>query len=113
MVANAIEETPSNRTDSVAIAEFFQTLAYPGRVRRVGRVRLPLALSYRPWATLYVLPDGRPWWVVRLWEGDRPVTRVVPTSALLRFARVNGHAAVARAVAELIASAVGADALGR
>ncbi|MCI4337518.1 MAG: hypothetical protein L3K17_10120, partial [Thermoplasmata archaeon] len=72
MVAKAIDERTTNGTVSAAIAEFSRTLALPGQVRRIGRVRLPLALAYRPWATLYVLPDGRRWWVIRLWEGGRP-----------------------------------------
>ena len=110
MVAKAIVDGSTNGTDSVATAEFFRTLPRPGQVRRVGRVRLPLALAYRPWATLYVLPDGRPWWVVRLWVGDHAQSRVVPTSTLRRVARVNGHRAVERAIDELVARAVRADA---
>jgi len=55
----------------------------------VGEVRLPLAGPYRPRARLYQLPDGRLLWHVRLWEDDRAVAHLVPTSVLAAFARVN------------------------
>lgn len=61
--------------------------AHRSRVVRIGRVRLPLTPVHRPWATLYRTPDGRRWWVVRLWEVDRAVYRCLPTSTLLAFAR--------------------------
>jgi hypothetical protein len=60
------------------------------RVRALGRVRLPLAGPYRPWATLYRMPDGRRLWCVRLWELDGPVTRCFSTGYLVAFARLNG-----------------------
>jgi hypothetical protein len=59
----------------------------PNAVIRVGRVRLPLAGPYRPWATLYRHPDGRTYWTVRLWEIDHPVRRVYRTETLRQFAR--------------------------
>jgi hypothetical protein len=59
----------------------------PRRVLRIGRLRVPLAGAYRPWATLYRLPDGREIWCLRLWDGDHPVRRVVSTSVLLAYAR--------------------------
>ena len=60
------------------------------RPRSIGRVRLPIAGPYRPWARLYELDDGRRLWVVRLWEFDRPVARCFSTATLLGFARLNG-----------------------
>jgi hypothetical protein len=59
------------------------------RPRSIGRVRLPIAGPYRPWAVLYELPDGRRLWSVRLWDLDRPVTRCLSTGTLLAFARLN------------------------
>jgi hypothetical protein len=57
------------------------------RVVRVGRLRVPIAGAYQPWATLYRLPDGRELWCLRLWEDDRAVRRVLTTSTLLEYAR--------------------------
>jgi hypothetical protein len=59
------------------------------RIEYVGRVRLPIAGPYRPWARLYRLPDGRSVWIVRLWEQHLAVRRVASTSTLLAFARLN------------------------
>lgn len=105
MVAKAIEYPTSNGTRSAPLAELDLPNARAGLVRRIGRVRLPLALTYRPWATLYVLPDGRRWWIVHLWEVDRPVPRLVATSTLLAFARRSGLAEVADAVERLARAA--------
>jgi hypothetical protein len=63
--------------------------ASPSRPRLIGRLRLPIALPYRPWARLYELPDGRRIWCVRLWEIDQPVRRCFSTGLLLAFARLN------------------------
>ncbi len=63
--------------------------AGPGRVTYVGRVRVPIAGPYRPWARLYRLPDRRLVWAVRLWEVDRVVRRLTSTALLVHFARVN------------------------
>jgi len=60
------------------------------RVRRVGELRLPIAGPYRPRARLYLYPDGRLLWLVRLWEGDRAVPHLVASAVLREFARVNG-----------------------
>ncbi len=57
------------------------------RVHRIGRVRVPIAGAYRPWATLYRLPDGRELWCLRLWEDGHAVRRVVGTPLLLEHAR--------------------------
>jgi hypothetical protein len=65
------------------------------QVEYVGRVRLPIAGPYRPWARLYRLPDCRLVWVVRLWDRDRAVRRVATTTCLLEFARVNRFPALA------------------
>lgn len=77
-------------------------------VREVGALRLPLAGPYRPRARLYLFPDGRRLWLVRLWEYDRPVAHLVRTERLLAFARTNG---LARTVAEIEELCRRADAL--
>jgi hypothetical protein len=59
------------------------------RVRGIGGLRLPLAGPYRPRARLYLFPDGRLLWYVRLWESDRVVPHLVPTATLRTFARIN------------------------
>jgi hypothetical protein len=59
------------------------------RVRKIGEVRLPVAGPYRPRARLYLFPDGRLLWHVRLWEFDRPVAHLFRTDALRTFARIN------------------------
>lgn len=59
-------------------------------MRKVGEVRLPIAGPYRPRAQLYRYPDGRLLWLVRLWDRDRAVPRLVSTATLHEFARVNG-----------------------
>lgn len=71
------------------------------RVTYVGRLRVPIAGPYRPWARLYRLPNRRLVWVVRLWERDRPVRRVVGTSVLLEFARLIGFPALSSRVRRL------------
>ncbi len=60
------------------------------RVRKIGEIRLPIAGPYRPRARLYLFPDGRLLWHVRLWEHDRPVAHLVRTDTLRTFALVNG-----------------------
>jgi len=60
------------------------------RIEYVGRLRVPLAGPYRPWARLYRLPDGRTLWVLRLWDRTTAVRRVTTTEVLLRFAKLNG-----------------------
>lgn len=59
------------------------------RVQKIGELRLPLAGPYRPRARLYLFPDGRLLWYVRLWELDRVVPHLVRTETLRTFARVN------------------------
>jgi hypothetical protein len=71
------------------------------RIEYVGRVRVPIAGPYRPWARLYRLPDGRSIWVVRLWDQTRPVRRVASTSTLLAFARLNQLPALAARIRAL------------
>ena len=71
------------------------------RVRKIGELRLPLAGPYRPWARLYLFPDGRLLWRVRLWEVDRAVAHLVRTDALRTFARVNGLASTLAAIDSL------------
>ena len=70
-------------------------------VTYVGRVRLPIAGPYRPWARLYRLPDLRLVWVVRLWDQGRAVRRVTSTPVLLEFARLNRLPALASRVRSL------------
>ncbi len=60
------------------------------RVRRIGELRLPIAGPYCPRARLYLFPDGRTIWVVRLWEVDRAVTRALGTPVLRAYARSSG-----------------------
>lgn len=72
------------------------------RVRPIGRIRLPLAGPYRPWARLYRLPDGRLLWTVRLWNVDRAERHLVPTWTLLDFARANRLPAFAAGVRALV-----------
>jgi hypothetical protein len=67
-------------------------------VRRIGELRLPIAGPYRPRAVLYLFPDGRLLWRLRLWEGDRPVAHLVRTETLRTFARVNRLPAVEGAI---------------
>ncbi|MFZ0830857.1 MAG: hypothetical protein WCB18_07075 [Thermoplasmata archaeon] len=68
------------------ISQDFET--HP-QVDYIGRVRVPIAGPYRPWARLYRLPDLRLVWTVRLWDRTRAVRRVTSTPVLLEFARVN------------------------
>jgi hypothetical protein len=58
-------------------------------IRKIGELRLPIAGPYRPRARLYLFPDGRLLWHVRLWEHDRAVSHLVRTETLRTFARVN------------------------
>jgi hypothetical protein len=58
-------------------------------VRKIGELRLPIAGPYRPRARLYLFPDGRLLWYVRLWEIDRAIPHLVRTETLRAFARVN------------------------
>jgi hypothetical protein len=70
----------------------------PGRVRRLGRLRLPLSLRQRPWATAYRLPDGRTIWCVRLCRNGEVVRSVVSTATLRAYARRSGLVGLADAV---------------
>jgi hypothetical protein len=70
----------------------------PGSVRRIGRLRVPITLHCRPWATAYRQPDGRVLWCLRLWSVDRAVTRVVGTPTLRSYLR---QARLPAALAEL------------
>ena len=72
----------------------------------LGRVRVPLGLQARPWATAYALPDGRVVWTIRLWDGDRAVSRVVGTETLRRYARANGLPDTDAALGAIAARAV-------
>jgi hypothetical protein len=75
------------------------------RVRRIGEVRLPVAGPYRPRARLYLFPDGRTVWVVRLWEYDRAVSHAVGTPAMRAYARQNGLRALEDEIDRLAARA--------
>ena len=58
----------------------------PGRrVRRIGRFRVPVTLSCRPWATAYRFPDGRIYWCLRLWWEAAPRARLLTTPSLRRY----------------------------
>lgn len=74
---------------------------HPG-LRAIGAVRLPLAGPYRPWARLYLAPDGALDWRVRLFETDRVVEQHVDTETLRRFARQNGLRALAHQLEALL-----------
>jgi hypothetical protein len=76
----------------------------------VGRIRLPLTLTHRPWATMYRSPDGATFWVVRLWIVDRPVGTRFATSTLHEYAVRNQLPAVAKAIEEVVEQAYGVDA---
>lgn len=78
-----------------------EPLDAPALAAYVGRVRLPIAGPYRPWARLYRLPDHRHVWVVRLWDQDRPVRRITSTAVLLEFARRNQLPGIGRRVRAL------------
>lgn len=73
------------------------------RVRAIGAIRLPIAGPYRPRARLYLYPDGRLLWYVRLWERDRAVPHLVPVETVRTFARVNGLDRLLRETDELVA----------
>jgi hypothetical protein len=79
------------------------SLPAPARLRRLGRVRVPLTLGHAPWATLYELPDHRLLFCLRLWEGDRPVHRCVGPPTLLAYARRSGLAQFESEIRELLA----------
>jgi hypothetical protein len=72
------------------------------RIEYVGRVRVPIAGPYRPWARLYRLPDGRSVWIVRLWDRHQAVRRIASTSTLLAFARLNQLPALAARIRALV-----------
>jgi hypothetical protein len=76
----------------------------PERVRRIGRVRVPVTLGLAPWATLYELPDRRRLWCIRLWEGDAPVRRCLSSATLLAYARASGLVELERRVREILES---------
>jgi hypothetical protein len=60
------------------------------KVRKIGELRLPIAGPYRPRARLYLFPDGRLLWHLRLWEHDRAVSHLVRTETLRTYARGSG-----------------------
>ncbi|MGI0072170.1 MAG: hypothetical protein ACRECT_08935 [Thermoplasmata archaeon] len=91
--AICIDRTPSQPVSTRPIAP----------VRKIGRLRLPLAGPYRPWARLYLFPDGRLLWTVRLWEHDRAVGHLVRTETLRAFARRNTLPALLREIDRLYA----------
>lgn len=67
-------------------------------VRCLGALRIPLAGPYRPRARLYLFPDGRLLWQLRLWEIDRPVAHLVRPEALRAFARRSGLPLLLRSI---------------
>lgn len=81
---------------------------------RIARVRVPLTLTVRPWATMYLLPDGRRIWCLRLRECGEVRRRCVPTDRLRRYARESGLDELESAIeeAESIARRRGSDARG-
>jgi hypothetical protein len=104
MSAHELLETAEPVRPSVAD----RSLGSP-RVRRVGRLRLPLAGPYRPWATLYRLPSGYLVWCLGLWHVDHVERRCVSTDTLRWFARLNRFHALLREIDGLVASATGTE----
>lgn len=98
------EPVPSERTPPS------QPRPEAARVDRVGRVRVPLTLTHRPWATLYRGPAGDEIWTLRLSDGGRPKVVCVTTERLLRYAVVSGLAQLWRDIERLRGSAAPADA---
>ena len=84
--------------------------ATPRKVDVLGRLRLPLTVVHRPWATLQRDPSGETYWTVRLWLTDRAVPTRVTTDALRTYARVNRLPALAAAIDGLLARAHEVDA---
>ena len=87
MDANRIDRTPSEPV--LDESSPLSTARTTDRVRKVGELRLPIAGPYRPRARLYRYPDGRLVWLVRLWERDHAVPRLVSTELLREYARLN------------------------
>jgi hypothetical protein len=83
----------------VAVPEWTEDRT-PAGVRRIARVRVPITLTVRPWATLYRLPDGRRLWCLRLWEGEAPRRRCVSTERLRAYARASGLPGLERELEE-------------
>jgi len=81
------EPVPYATAENVGPAGTLRPATGSYRIVRVGRLRVPIAGPYQPWATLYRLPDGRELWCLRLWDEGGPVRRVVTTSTLLSYAR--------------------------
>ncbi len=98
-------DEPTGSTEPLPTRSSELARASRRRVRAIGRLRLPIAGPYRPWATLYRFPDGRLLWLVRLWETDRPVRRLLPTSTLRAFAEINRLSVVRAAIDALVAAA--------
>ena len=84
MDANRIVATPPEPV----LAQPLRSCA-TNRDRRIGELRLPIAGPYHPRARLYLYPDGRLVWLVRLWEYDRAVPHLISTETLREFARAN------------------------
>jgi hypothetical protein len=63
-------------------------------VRRLGRLRIPLSLTHRPWATAYRLPSGQTIWCLRLRQDGHIGRSVVPTRVLRGYARRSGLSAL-------------------
>lgn len=80
-----------------------------GRIARVGRVRLPLTLTVRPWVTLYRYPDGRLVGVVRLPVDGHLRTTLVDPARLYRYARRSGLRRLTEDLDRLQAHALGGE----
>jgi len=97
-----VETTHVAATPSQPVPADFVLSPTSGRVRKVGELRLPIAGPYCPRARLYRYPDGRLVWLVRLWEVDRAIPRLVSTDVLREFARTNGLSGVRAEVDALV-----------
>lgn len=85
--ASTLEPVPFATAEHAGPAGTPRPAAGSYRVARIGRLRVPIAGPYQPWATLYRLPDGRELWCLRLWSEGGPVRTVVFTATLLAYAR--------------------------
>jgi hypothetical protein len=87
------------------LAEPVRRRTTPPATEYVGEVRLPLADGCHPRARLYLLPDARLLWVVRLWEVDHVVAHAVATATIRAFARANRLPSVLAEIDALVAAA--------
>jgi hypothetical protein len=81
-----------------AASDEHATAPSDGRVRRVARVRVPIALGCCPWANAYRLPNGTTVWCLRLWQNGRLERVVVSTPTLRAYAVRSGLRSLVAAI---------------